>query len=46
MEFPTDKPIKEIEEEVLNSEVVKKWAEGKPIKKMIVVQNKIVNVVI
>lgn len=46
MEFPTDKPIKEIEEEVLNSEIVKKWAEGKPIKKMIVVQNKIVNVVV
>ncbi len=41
-----DKPIKEIEEEVLNSEAVKKWAEGKPIKKMIVVQNKIVNVVV
>lgn len=46
MEFPVDKPIKEIEEEVLNSEAVKKWAEGKPIKKMIVVQNKIVNVVV
>jgi leucyl-tRNA synthetase len=46
MEFPVDKPIKEIEEEVLNSEVVKKWAEGKPIKKVIVVPNKIVNVVV
>ncbi len=46
IEFPVDKPAKEIEEEVLASETIKKWTEGKPIKKVIVVQNKIVNVVV
>ncbi len=46
IEFPVDKPAKEIEEEVLASETIKKWTEGKSIKKVIVVQNKIVNVVV
>jgi leucyl-tRNA synthetase len=46
IEFPVDKPAKEIEEEVLASETIKKWTEGKPIKKVIVVHNKIVNVVV
>lgn len=46
IEFPVDKPAKEIETEVLASEAIKKWTDGKPIKKVIVVQNKIVNVVI
>jgi leucyl-tRNA synthetase len=46
IEFPVDKPAKEIETEVLASETIKKWTDGKPIKKVIVVQNKIVNVVV
>lgn len=46
IEFPVDKPAKEIETEVLASEAIKKWTDGKPIKKVIVVQNKIVNVVV
>jgi leucyl-tRNA synthetase len=46
IEFPVDKPAKEIEAEVLASETIKKWTDGKPVKKVIVVQNKIVNVVV
>jgi leucyl-tRNA synthetase len=46
MSFATDKPQEEIIQEVLSSEVVQKWTEGKTPKKVIVVPNKIVNVVI
>ena len=35
----------EIEKEVLDSEEVKKWLEGKTLRKLIVVPNKIVNIV-
>ena len=35
-----------IEKEVLESEVIQKYLEGKPVKKVIVVPNKIVNVVV
>ncbi len=44
--FPVDKPKEEIESEVLENEVVMKWMEGKPAKKIIVVPNRIVNVVV
>ncbi len=43
--FAVDKPAKEIEDEVIASEVLQKWLEGKPPKKVIVVPNRIVNVV-
>ena len=46
MSFAIDKPKAEIEAEVLAHEVVLKWTEGKPPKKMIVVPQRIINVVI
>jgi leucyl-tRNA synthetase len=46
MEFALDMPKDDIEKVVLASEIVMKWTEGKPPKKVIVVQGKIVNVVL
>ena len=46
MEFALDMPKEDIEKIVLASEVVQKWTEGKPPKKMIVVPGRIVNVVL
>jgi leucyl-tRNA synthetase len=44
--FPTDMPKEAIEKEVLASGVIDKYLEGKAPKKVIVVPNKIVNVVV
>ncbi len=46
MNFALDVPKEEIEKVVLASEIVLKWSEGKPPKKIIVVPGKIVNVVL
>jgi leucyl-tRNA synthetase len=46
MEFALDMPKEDIEKMVLASEIVQKWTEGKPPKKMIVVPGRIVNVVL
>ena len=46
MNFALDMPKEDIEKVVLASEIVLKWTEGKPPKKVIVVQGKIVNVVL
>ncbi len=46
MSFPLDMPKEDIEKAVLASEIVQKWTEGKPPKKMIVVPGRIVNVVL
>jgi leucyl-tRNA synthetase len=46
MSFPVDMPAKEIEDKVLASDMVQKWLEGKSPKKVIIVPNKIVNLVI
>jgi leucyl-tRNA synthetase len=46
MEFALDMPKEDIEKVVLASEIVNKWTEGKPPKKIIVVQGRIVNVVL
>lgn len=46
MEFALDMPKEDIEKQVIVSEIVMKWSEGKPIKKVIVVPGKIVNVVV
>jgi leucyl-tRNA synthetase len=46
MNFALDMPKEDIEKAVLASEIVQKWTEGKPPKKVIVVQGKIVNVVV
>jgi leucyl-tRNA synthetase len=46
MNFALDMPKEDIEKIILASEVVLKWSEGKPPKKVIVVHGKIVNVVL
>ncbi len=46
MNFALDMPKDDIEKLVLASEIVTKWTEGKPPKKVIVVPGKIVNVVV
>jgi leucyl-tRNA synthetase len=46
MNFALDMPKDDIEKLVLASEIVLKWTEGKPPKKVIVVPGKIVNVVV
>lgn len=46
MEFALDMPKADIERNVLASEIVQKWSEGKPPKKVIVVPGRIVNVVL
>lgn len=46
MNFALDMPKEDIEKQVLASEIVKKWTEGKIPKKVIVVQGRIVNVVL
>jgi leucyl-tRNA synthetase len=44
--FPLDTPNTVIEQQVLANEIVQKWLEGKPAKKVVVVPKRIVNVVI
>jgi len=46
MEFALDMPKEDIEKQVLASEVLKKWSEGKAPKKIIIVHGRIVNVVL
>ncbi len=46
LQFPLDAANDQIQSEVLANEVVKKWMDGKPAKKVIVVPKKIVNVVV
>jgi leucyl-tRNA synthetase len=46
IELPVDMPVAEIEKSILEHQVAKKWIEGKQIRKIIVVPNKIVNVVV
>jgi leucyl-tRNA synthetase len=45
LNLPVDMPATEVEKHVLANEVVQKWLEGKNPKKIIVIPNKIVNVV-
>ena len=45
IEFPIDAETHSIEKAVLENEIVQKWLEGKDPKKIIVVKNRIVNVV-
>jgi len=44
--FPLNTPAIEIEQAVLNHTIIKKWLDGKPPKKVIIVPKKIINVVI
>ncbi|MFN3315561.1 MAG: class I tRNA ligase family protein, partial [Raineya sp.] len=46
IEFALDMPKEAMEKAVLENEIVQKWLEGKPAKKIIVVPKKIVNVVV
>jgi leucyl-tRNA synthetase len=46
MTFAMDTPKEEIEKAVLENPKVQKWIEDKPIKKMIIVPKKIVNIVV
>jgi leucyl-tRNA synthetase len=46
MTFALDMPREDIEKQVLASEIVLKWTDGKPPKKVIVVPKKIINIVV
>lgn len=46
MSFSIDEKKENIETAVLDNEIVKKWMDAKPLKKIIVVPNKIINVVV
>ncbi len=46
IKFATDMPVEDIEKQVLLNEVIQKWTEGKQPKKVIVVPNRIVNIVV
>ena len=46
VKFPADTPAADIEKQVLAMESIQKWLEGKAPKKVIVVPNKIVNLVV
>ncbi|MEI7525719.1 MAG: hypothetical protein WCJ95_15365 [Mariniphaga sp.] len=46
IELPVDMPAAEIEKTVLTHDHTDKWIEGKSIAKIIIVPNKIVNVVV
>lgn len=45
LELPANMDVKEIESVALSHETTIKWLEGKPVKKMIVIQKKIINIV-
>lgn len=46
MSFALDMPKEDIEKQVVASDIVQKWTEGKPPKKVIIVPQRIVNVVV
>lgn len=46
MKFALNMPKEDIEKQVLASDIVQKWTEGKPPKKVIIVPKKIVNIVV
>lgn len=46
LELPLDMPQNELEKVVLNNEIIQKWLDGKPAKKVIVVPKRIINVVV
>ncbi|MBL7773227.1 MAG: leucine--tRNA ligase [Chitinophagaceae bacterium] len=46
MEFALDATQEEIEQKVLADETVQRWMEGKPLKKVIIVKGRMINVVV
>jgi len=45
LNLPVEMPASEVEQQVLANEIVQKWLEGKAPKKIIVIPNRIVNIV-
>lgn len=46
LELPIDMDAKAVEEAVLSSDESRKWLEGKPVRKVVVVPNRIINIVV
>jgi leucyl-tRNA synthetase len=46
LELPVDMPVKEIQSEAIAAKEAQKWIEGKTVRKVIVVPNRIINVVV
>jgi leucyl-tRNA synthetase len=46
LELPLDMPREEMEKQVLENEQAEKWISGKPVRKVIIVPGKIINVVV
>lgn len=46
MSFPLDADNAAIEQAVMASEVVQKWIEGKPVKKLVIVKGRMINIVV
>jgi leucyl-tRNA synthetase len=46
LSFPLDTENAAIEKEVLANETVQKWMDGKPIKKVVIVKGRMINIVI
>jgi leucyl-tRNA synthetase len=46
IEMPLDMPVEQMQQNVMANEIVLKWLEDKPIKKVVIVPGRIVNVVI
>ncbi|MCB2207397.1 MAG: leucine--tRNA ligase [Bacteroidetes bacterium] len=46
IDLPTDMPVAEIEKAAIEAEEAQKWTEGKTVRKIIVVPNRIINVVV
>ncbi|MFP4472088.1 MAG: class I tRNA ligase family protein, partial [Bacteroidales bacterium] len=46
LELPVDMPTEEVEKAALEAEAAQKWLEGKKVRKVIVVPEKIINIVV
>ncbi len=46
LELPVDMPVAEIEKAAIEAEEAQKWIEGKTVRKVIVVPNRIINIVV
>ena len=46
MDFPADASKEEMEKAALALEVIQKWAEGKTVRKVIVVPKRMINIVV
>jgi len=46
VDFPVDTPPQTLQTAILEVEAIKKWTEGKEIKKVIVVPKRMINIVV